>query len=168
MRYMDDSRPARRRSNWGSFVVPVLLGVGVTAGIGALAFNDAPRLLQVPVPKASLQAAPSQPPPHVRPRVVDERSRNITPAAQPFPRNEPPREVIQQTVFTDPNYVPKAAANVVVPSERASIVKKPSRQEVGIVAGIKEAPRVSDHCWPYKQGSIERRNCKMATELNRR
>lgn len=167
MRYMDDSRPARRRSSWGSFVVPVLLGVGVTAGIGALAFNDAPRLLQVPVPKASLQAAPSQPPPHVRPRVVDERSRNMTPAAQPFPRNEPPREAFQQRVFTDRNYTPKAAANV-VRSERAYVASEQPRKEVGIVTGIKEKPRVSDHCWPWKEGSVERRNCKMAVELNSR
>ena len=140
MRHMDDFRPARRRSNWGSFVIPALLGIGVTAGIGALAFNDAPRLLQVPVsmPKATLQAAPQPRAPHVHPRPLDAIPRNMAPAAQPFPRVEPPRETIQQTVFTDRNYTPKAAANV-IRSERTYVVaKEQPKKDVGIDTGIKE------------------------------
>ena len=168
MRHMDDFRPARRRSNWGSFVVPALLGIGVTAGIGALAFNDAPRLLQVPAQKTTLQAAPPQPrAPHIQPRPLDERPRNMAPAAQPFPRVEPPREAIQQTVFTDRNYTPKAAANV-VRSERAYVASEQPKKEVGIVSGIREAPRISDRCSFWKKGSVERRNCTMAVELNSR
>lgn len=150
-----DSRPYRR-SDWRSFILPGVLGVGVTVGIGALALNDPPRLLHVP--------QPAERPIHAS--KAAERRHEIPP---PFPS---PAEVEQrprkQVVFTDANYTPKPAANVVRGERTLGIDPPPRKKEVGVIAGIKEAPRVSDACWPYKPGSIERRNCKMAVELSRR
>src|SRR5690606_30347623 len=92
-----DSRPYRR-SDWRSFILPGVLGVGVTVGIGALALNDPPRLLHVP--------QPAERPIHAS--KAAERRHEIPP---PFPS---PAEVEQrprkQVVFTDANYTPKPAA----------------------------------------------------------
>lgn len=77
---------------------------------------------------------------------------------------EPPPK---QTVFNDKNYVPQGASNV-VPATRVipePTVTIPSRQKEIVVVG-KES-RISDFC-PGREGSIERRNCKMQVDLNSR
>ena len=102
-------------------------------------------------------------------RVVEEvAARGATPqpqSAQPeVVTAEPPPK---QTVFNDKNYAPQGATNV-VPATR--VIPKPAvtiqpRQKEIVVVG-KES-RLSDFC-PYREGSIERRNCKANVELNRR
>ncbi|RRV29235.1 hypothetical protein EGI94_20520, partial [Stutzerimonas stutzeri] len=70
-------------------------------------------------------------------------------------------------VFNDKNYVPQGATNI-VPATRVipePTVTIPSRQKEIVVVG-KES-RISDLC-PYREGSIERRNCKTNVELNNR
>ncbi len=102
-------------------------------------------------------------------RVVEEvAARGATPqsqTAQPTAATaEPPSK---QTVFNDKNYVPQGATNI-VPATRVipePTVTIPSRQKEIVVVG-KES-RISDLC-PYREGSIERRNCKTNVELNNR
>lgn len=102
-------------------------------------------------------------------RVVEEvAARGATPqsqTAQPTAATaEPPPK---QTVFNDKNYVPQGATNI-VPATRVipePTVTIPSRQKEIVVVG-KES-RISDLC-PYREGSIERRNCKTNVELNNR
>ncbi len=102
-------------------------------------------------------------------RVVEEvAARGATPqpqSAQPqaATAEAPPK----QTVFNDKNYVPQGATNI-VPATRVTpmpAVTIPSGQKEIVVVG-KES-RLSDFC-PYREGSIERRNCKANVELNRR
>lgn len=73
----------------------------------------------------------------------------------------------KQTVFNDNNYVPQGATNI-VPATRVipePTVTIPSRQKEIVVVG-KES-RLRDLC-PYREGSVERRNCKMSVDLNGR
>lgn len=73
----------------------------------------------------------------------------------------------KQTIFNDTNYVPQGATNI-VPAERVApertIVIPSSRKEIVVVG--KES-RLSDFC-PGGTGSITRRNCKAAVNLNTR
>ncbi|WP_312809476.1 hypothetical protein [Agrobacterium cavarae] len=72
----------------------------------------------------------------------------------------------KQTVFNDKNYVPQGATNI-VPATRITTeqsVTVPPRQKEIVVVG-KES-RIRDLC-PYREGSIERRNCKMKVDLSR-
>lgn len=102
-------------------------------------------------------------------RLVEEvAARGATPqleSAQPQAVTaEPPPK---QTVFNDKNYVPQGATNI-VPATRVApepVIKIPAGREKIVVVG-KES-RLRDFC-PYREGSIERRNCKMRTDLNSR
>ena len=85
-----------------------------------------------------------------------------TPQPQAATAESPPK----QTVFNDKNYVPQGATNI-VPATRISpepTVITPSRQKEIVIVG-KES-RLSDFC-PYREGSVERRNCKASINLTR-
>lgn len=103
-------------------------------------------------------------------RVVEEvAARGATPQQQSTQRQartaeQPPAK---QTVYNDNNFVPQGATNIVsarrVNSE-LTITPSVNRKEI-VVVGKKS--RLSDFC-PYREGSIERRNCKANVELNSR
>ncbi|WP_313464072.1 hypothetical protein [Stutzerimonas nitrititolerans] len=73
----------------------------------------------------------------------------------------------KQTVFNDKNYVPQGATNI-VPAPRVipepAVAIQPRQKEIVVVG--KES-RLRDFC-PYREGSVERRNCKMSVDLNGR
>ncbi len=94
--------------------------------------------------------------------VEDVAARGAAPQPQAATAAPPPK----QTVFNDKNYVPQGATNI-VPATRVipePTITIPSRQKEIVVVG-KES-RLRDLC-PYREGSIERRNCKMRVDLNR-
>lgn len=97
-------------------------------------------------------------------RVVEEvAARGATPQPQAATAGPPPK----QTVFNDKNYVPQGATNI-VPATRVipePAVAIPTRQKEIVVVGKER--RISDFC-PGGEGSIERRNCKAAVNLNSR
>ncbi|MCQ4241148.1 hypothetical protein [Stutzerimonas stutzeri] len=101
-------------------------------------------------------------------RVVEEvAARGATPqpqSAQPqaATAEAPPK----QTVFNDKNYVPQGATNVVPAIQVALDPRATASSKKEIVIVGKES-RLRDLC-PYREGSIERRNCKMSVDLNRR
>jgi hypothetical protein len=73
----------------------------------------------------------------------------------------------KQIVFNDENYVPQGAANI-VPATRTpheQTIKRPNSRKEIVVVG--KQSRLSDFC-PYREGSIERRNCKAGVNLNSR
>jgi len=101
-------------------------------------------------------------------RVVEEvAARRTMPQPQtPQPQaaaTEPPPK---QTVFNDKNYVPQGATNIVpaMRDETQQAVTISTKKEIVVVG--KES-RISDFC-PYREGSIERRNCKANVNLNAR
>lgn len=102
-------------------------------------------------------------------RVVEEvAARGATPQLQAVqPQAATIEPLPKQTVFNNKNYVPQGATNI-VPAVRVtpeSAVKAPSGRKEIVIVG-KES-RLSDLC-PYREGSIERRNCKTAVNLSSR
>ncbi len=79
------------------------------------------------------------------------------------------RPEAKQTVFTDANYIPRGADNVVsyvMPTQENSTPKPMANSEITVVG---ERPSMKDRaCWPYREGSVERRNCRTQIGLNYR
>lgn len=75
----------------------------------------------------------------------------------------------KQTVFTDANYVPKGAANVVSyePITMPPATNQPTQTRPKVVVVGKPDPKLSDYC-PGGEGSLMQRNCKQSINLNTR
>lgn len=74
----------------------------------------------------------------------------------------------KQTEYTAATYVPAHAVNVMPATKihpNSVQVQQPKKQQEIVIIGKER--RVRDFC-PYKEGSIERRNCKMAVDLHTR
>ncbi|TKJ67656.1 hypothetical protein PviCFBP13515_01645 [Pseudomonas viridiflava] len=75
----------------------------------------------------------------------------------------------RQTVFNDQNYIPRGADNVV--ALRAAYDLSPDRtapEKVKLTI-VRQSPRMKERaCWPYRQGSIESRNCSASVGLKHR
>jgi hypothetical protein len=104
-------------------------------------------------------------------KVVEEvAARGATP--QPKPQPGQPRSgtvetpVNKQNVFNDGNYTPQGAHNVVpaVSTYQPNEVQTPRKKQEIVVVG--KETRIRDFC-PFREGSIERRNCKMSADLSR-
>lgn len=94
-------------------------------------------------------------------RIVEEQSRRDA-QMQSQEVNKPTK----QTAFNDKNYKRPDAINVLTFNEtRVPEEPKTKRQgvRVTVVAETKDSA-----CWPLKEGSIERRNCKFSQGLNSR
>jgi hypothetical protein len=75
----------------------------------------------------------------------------------------------RQTVFNDQNYIPRGADNVV--ALRVDDVLSPDRKATDKVklTIVRQSPSMKDRaCWPYRQGSIESRNCRASVGLKHR
>ncbi len=73
----------------------------------------------------------------------------------------------KQNVFNDSNYIPLGAHNVVpaVSTYQPKETKTPRKKQEIVVVG--KDTRLRDFC-PFREGSIERRNCKMSVDLSGR
>jgi hypothetical protein len=73
----------------------------------------------------------------------------------------------KQNVFNDNNYIARGADNVASFAEAPRPVVKPvEKMKVTI---IEQTPSMKDRaCWPHKEGSVERRNCRSSIGLNYR
>lgn len=168
-------RPRKRALSW---LIPGLIGTVVMLAmlqmVGSAFLKDtvqgiADRRIQPkPAPVAEIKRAE---PTATKDwdRVVDEvAARGATPQPQtPQPQAATAGPPPKQTVFNDKNYVPQGATNI-VPATRVipePSVTIPTRQKEIVVVG-KES-RISDFC-PGGEGSIARRNCKTAVNLNSR
>ena len=144
----------------GNLVIPVIMGIGITGVVGLLAFNDPPRMM-VPETRASIPAPPPQAPQTAPQRIVNDWPDSMTDTRQPLAR-----EKQRQTDFNDQNYRPKEAANIVKTAQPPGRTAEPRTTEITVV-GLKESRKIKDYC-PGREGSIERRNCRMAYDLNGR
>lgn len=149
-------RPATRSNPW-RWVVAVVIGSAVSLGLLFLAgqsFEHPPQAI-APVPAL----IPSQ---HSQPMaVIDARiSAPIDVPATPAQAAKAPK----QTVFNDQNYRPKPLVNSVA-MPPASTNAPTGSLASGVVTGVSEKPTV---CWPFKEGSIEYRDCKRQVQLNAR
>jgi len=75
----------------------------------------------------------------------------------------------KRTVFNDKNYKPRGADNVLSFQEPPQPIKhkKITANKEVIVVGQKRSMK-AQACWPYKDGSIEERNCRAIVSLNYR
>ena len=75
----------------------------------------------------------------------------------------------RQTSFNDQNFIPTGAHNIVTfhrSSSNLQQIKSPQKVKLTIVP---QAPSMKDQvCWPYRQGSIESRNCRLSVGLKHR
>ncbi len=80
-----------------------------------------------------------------------------------------PDNAPRQTVFNDQNFIPRGADNVVafrVSSDLSPRPEAPKKPELTIV---RQSPSMKERaCWPYRQGSIESRNCHASIGLKHR
>lgn len=90
------------------------------------------------------------------------RSTPATLSAEAFPAD-------RQTSFNDQNFVPAGAHNIVTfhhsPGDSPR-VEAPAKVKLTIV---RQTPSMRDRaCWPYRQGSIEARKCRLSVGLKHR
>ncbi len=106
-------------------------------------------------------------------RVVEEvAARGATPQMQSdHPKTETAEsETAKQTVFTDASYMPRGADNVISgfnePPQPVKLSKPAVSKDITIVG--EKPSRKDSTCWPYKEGSLERRRCRSHVGLNYR
>lgn len=80
-----------------------------------------------------------------------------------------PANTARQTVFNDQNFSPKGAVNVVAFQFRANPPPRKQPSKGAQVTIVRQSPSMKDRaCWPYRQGSIESRNCRASIGLKYR
>ncbi|MCU1717699.1 hypothetical protein [Pseudomonas sp. 5P_3.1_Bac2] len=116
----------------------------------------------------AVKSEPQQPPI----AVIDQTRRPNAPEPtiardiQPFPTtNDVSDKKPRQTEFNDHNYVPRGAANVVASTPAYSQkMQQPEKKQGMTVVIIEQEKRLKDFC-PFKEGSLEQRNCRMRSDL---
>ncbi len=149
--YLQRSRPRTHIWRWAAALA---IGTVVSLGLLFLAGQsfDQPPQASAPALMPVLRSQPTA--------VIDARvAAPIEPAAIAPSANTP-----KQTVFNDHNYQPKPLVNSVA---MPPIDTAPSGgiEVKGVVTGVSEKPMA---CWPFREGSIEYRDCKRAVQLSRR
>lgn len=102
-------------------------------------------------------------------RAVDEQVRRDlrTQSSAPPSQAEIATSPAKQNVFNVNNYIPRGADNIVAFKKPDTPIEKPvAKMKVTI---IEQTPSMKDRaCWPHREGSIERRNCRSSIGLNYR
>lgn len=163
----------RKRSNL-KMVIPGLIGTVIT--IGALHFASQALLQGTvksiaekrqqpnPLPVAEIHRAEAQ---TDWDKVVEEQARRdaMSQTQTELPTNTE-NSATKQTVFNDLNYTPRGADNVLAVEKNYKTVEREEPAKKLKVTVIKETKDTT--CWPLKEGSVERRNCKASINLGRR
>lgn len=177
---MDDMpeylRTTGRKSNQMTWVIASLLGTGITLGMLHILSSEymqgtgnslAHHQRSKPIPSVEVTRAESTPEKDWD-RIVEERARQDAMPNQIEKENRI-KTSNKQVVFNDVNYIPRGADNVLSlsnfknPEEQEKVSKKVR------VTVIEQKPSMKDRvCWPYKEGSVERRNCKSHVGLHHR
>ena len=80
-----------------------------------------------------------------------------------------PDNAARQTVFNDQNFVPKGAENVVVFRVSSELSPRPEAPKKAKLTIVRQSLSMKERvCWPYRQGSIESRNCRASVGLKHR
>lgn len=165
-------RPSARRSNMTTWVVASFLGSAFTVGLlytlSSLYMQDKVyRLENTPKPKPAPVAEITRSAPAEKDwdKIVEDVARRSNAANQDQPHQQ--QQPAKQTEYNTATYVPQAIPNVVPSEPTYSQPAKPQqqnkKQEIVIIG---KETRLRDFC-PYREGSIERRNCKSYIGLQR-
>jgi hypothetical protein len=75
----------------------------------------------------------------------------------------------RQTSFSDQNFVPTGAHNIVTFNHSPSIPRRAESPQKVKLTIVRQTPSIKDRaCWPFRQGSIESRNCRLSVGLKHR
>ncbi len=75
----------------------------------------------------------------------------------------------RQTSFNDQNFVPTGAHNIVTFNHSPSIPPRTESLQKVKLTIVRQTPSMKDRaCWPFRQGSIESRNCRLSVGLKYR
>nr|WP_312973400.1 hypothetical protein [Pseudomonas sp.] len=167
-------RPSARGSNRTTWVVASFLGSAVTVGLlytlsSLYMQGKVDRLANNPKAKPAHVAEITRSAPAEKDwdKIVEDVARRSNAANQDQPRQQQQKSV-KQTEYSTATYVPQAMPNV-MPSQRtysqpAKVPQQSKKQEIVIIG---KETRLRDFC-PYREGSIEHRNCKSNVSLNTR
>ncbi|WP_147172713.1 hypothetical protein [Pseudomonas sp. SJZ079] len=171
-------RTSSRRSSAKTWIIPSVIGTCITLGLLQVAGTA---FLKGTVQNLADKSTHSRPVPVTeitRPekviskdwdRIVDEQARRDlqTQSNMAHSQAEMANASTKQTTFNDHNYIPRGADNIASFAEAPQPVEKPvEKMKVTIV---KQTPSMKDRaCWPHKEGSVERRNCRASVGLNYR
>jgi hypothetical protein len=171
-------RTSSRRSSARTWIIPGVIGTCITLGllqVAGTAFlkgtvqNLADKNTHSwPVPVAEMTPAENVTSKDWD-RIVDEQARRDlqTQSNKAPSQAEMANAPTKQSVFNDNNYIPRGADNIASFAEAPQPVEKPvEKMKVTI---IEQTPSMKDRaCWPHKEGSVERRNCRSSVGLNYR
>lgn len=168
-------RPSARRSNITTWVVASFLGSAFTVGLlytlSSLYMQskvdrlaNTPKLQPAPVAEIT-RSAPAE---KDWDKIVEDVAQRSNAVNEDQPRQQQAKQPVKQTEYSTATYVPQAMPNV-IPSQRTySEPAKPQpqskKQEIVIIG---KETRLRDFC-PYREGSLERRNCKAQIGLQAR
>lgn len=80
-----------------------------------------------------------------------------------------PSNAPRQTVFHDQNFIPSGAENVVALRVSSDLSPRPEAPKKAKLTIVRQSPSMKERaCWPYRQGSIESRNCRASIGLKHR
>lgn len=165
-------RPSAHRSNGSTWIVASFLGSVLTVGmlytLSALYMHDvADQILngQKPKPAPTAEITRSAPAEKDWDKIVEEVAKRSS-KTEPT-KHSPQIQQPKQTEYNAATYVPAHVVNV-IPAMRTDEPREvPKGVEKVRVTIIKESPSMKDRaCWPHKEGSIERRNCRAAIGLS--
>ena len=167
------SRP--RKSGSRRAVLAGVIGTVITLGalnVAGQAFlqNTVKNLAenrQQPKPKPVAEITRAEPTPRNDwDKIVEQQAkRDAMSQQQPEQPTGSESPTTKQNIFNDHNYTPRGADNVLSLRESYQPVEPEKPAEKVRVTVIKETK--DQTCWPLKEGSIERRNCKSYIGLNR-
>lgn len=173
-------RTSSRRSGANAWIIPGIIGTCITLGLLQVAGSA---FLNGTVQRLADKSAQTKPVPVAQitrqdpvsekdwERIVDDQARRDQ-AAQLYltpNQTEATSATVKQAVFNDNNYTRRGADNVVSFIEPVNLAEEKKPAEKMKVTIIKQEPSMKDRaCWPHKEGSIERRNCRSGIGLNYR
>lgn len=173
-------RTSSRQSGASAWIIPGIIGTCITLGLlqvaGSAFLNGTVQSLAhkstqaKPAPVAQI---PRQDPVSEKDweRIVEDQARRDQGAQlnTTLYQSETASASVKQTVFNDDNYIPRGANNVMSFVVPTSMVEEQKITEKLKITVIKQESNTKDRaCWPYKAGSIERRNCRSSIGLNYR
>jgi hypothetical protein len=80
-----------------------------------------------------------------------------------------PDNATRQTVFNDQNFIPRGAHNMVASRVSSDLSPRPEAPKEAKLTIVRQSPSMKERaCWPYRQGSIESRNCHASIRLKHR
>lgn len=166
-----------RQSKGGHLKVVLAGTIGTVVTLGALTLAGQ-SLMQNTVKNLAANSQPPKPkqvaeitraesaPRNDWDRIVEEQARrDAMSTQQPEQPTGSDSPAVKQTVFNDQNYTPRGADNVLSLRESYKPMEPEKPAGKTRVTVIKETK--DQTCWPLKDGSIERRNCKSYIGLNR-